>query len=413
MEIRVWTDGETQATLTLGDCIEVMATLEPGSIHAIVTDPPYGLEFMGKAWDDMGHGNAQQAWHARWLAEAYRLLKPGGYIVAFGGTRTYHRLVCSAEDAGFEIRDSLHWMYGSGFPKSHNVSIAIDKQVGGMGHRGKAIVVAGDGGPQVGLVNPKGAERHVPRTPEAEAWDGWGTALKPAHEPIMLARKPLIGTVAKNVLAHGTGALHIDACRVETDDNLNGGAYSAGASERHDGAENWRMKRGKQGNAGEYKPPSGRWPPNILLTHSAACLPPVPGAPHACTPDCPVAALDAQNEGASRFFPPLDWDPVHDVAPFMYSAKTAKKEREHGRPEDCTDKRWNKHPTVKPVALMAWLLKLVGSAPGARVLDPFAGSGTTLCAGLLHGIETIGIEREAAYVEIARRRMAAWSELGE
>jgi len=442
------------------DCVDFMAEKLPdASIDSIVCDPPYGLEFMGRKWDKIGgdagmvkpgigerdipwpafggdplgganptcatckgrkrgkkqcvcdapdwrvkgkriatrasSGAGQQAWHARWLTEAYRVLKPGGHLVAFGGTRTYHRLVCAAEDAGFEIRDSLHWMYGSGFPKSLNVSLTMDKNARGApqggydpNKRGVGVlpdrVALGQGG-ATGK-SPSGitgkVKAYQPVTPEAQQWEGWGTALKPAHEPIMLARKPLIGTVAANVLLHGTGALHIDACRVGTGgDKITGGC--AGKRALHEGGIKKRAPVDQT---------RGRWPPNILLTHSAACG-------EACAPDCPVAALGKP----ARFYPSLSWDPAYD-APFLYNAKAAKKEREACRPADFDGKRWNAHPTVKPVAVMRWLVKLV-TPPGGVMLDPFAGSGTAGIAAVQEGVTYIGIEKDHGYCQIARRRV--------
>lgn len=485
----------SNADLRTGDCVAIMAAMDAGSVDTIVTDPPYGLEFMGKDWDSMGHGNAQQAWHRRWADEAFRVLKPGGHIVAFGGTRTYHRLACALEDAGFEIRDSLHWMYGSGFPKSLNVGKAIDKQGGediswfpawleehrvaaGVSRQELARHFPSKSGGTTGCIwnwehgirtpsatqfnrlcdllripcaplmeverqwvaDRKGVTKTfdvgateavgprppvtAPATPEAEQWEGWGTALKPAHEPIVLARKPLIGTVAANVLAHGTGALNVEGCRV-------GGAFVSAGGNNFDA---WREGEARQDRPGRHCAPSavtkpGRWPPNILLTHNHDC------GSDGCTPGCPVAALDRQSGvstsrignprgsqqpgdgwgmtktgdeyddsgGASRFFPILNWDPEYDV-PFLYQAKAAKKEREQGRPDDFNGKRWNTHPTVKPVALMRWLVRLV-APPGGVVLDPFMGSGTTGMAAELEGFRFIGIEQEAAYIGIAQRRV--------
>jgi DNA modification methylase len=331
-----------------GDCREVMAAMDAASVDAIVTDPPYGLAFMGKGWDHAVPG-------VEFWTEALRVAKPGTHLVAFGGTRTFHRLACAIEDAGWEVRDTLSWLYGSGFPKSHN-------------------------GP----------------------WGG--TALKPAWEPIIMARKPLAGTVAANVAAHGTGALNVDGCRVPTTDALGGGA------ERQTNAT-------QKGNAGWVRPwmdnpdaredharrvrenvaraeSLGRWPANVLLDEDAA----------------------AQLGEPSRFF---------------YVAKASRREREAGL-EGMPERRVvhqaqtlnngsgglrngdglptptrNHHPTVKPLALMRWLCRLV-TPPGGLVLDPFTGSGTTGCAAALEGFGFVGIEREAEYVAIAERRIAHW-----
>jgi len=336
-----------------GDCIAVMrGELADGSIDAIVTDPPYGLGFMGKAWDALPPGE-------EWARECLRVLKPGGHLLAFGGTRTWHRLAVAVEDAGFEIRDSVAWMYGSGFPKSLDVSKAIDKAAGaerrvvGVGqyaNRGRRTDnrVYGEATPSTTEVVT------APATEAAQQWSGWGTALKPAFEPIVVARKPLSGTVAANVLAHGTGALNIDGCRIK------GPGAEAGRT-RHGG--------GIVGAGSSYeladvrtKESPGRWPANVILDESQA------------------AALDEQS-GASRFF---------------YCAKAPKRER------PVVD--GVAHPTVKPLALMRYLVRLV-TPPGGTVLDPFAGSGATVEAALLEGFDAIGIEREADYLPLIAARI--------
>ena len=330
-------------TVVHADCLDGMRGLDAESVDAIVTDPPYGLSFMGKDWD---HGVPGEAF---W-EEALRVAKPGAHLLAFGGTRTFHRLAGAIEDAEWEIRDCLSWLYGSGFPKSHN-------------------------GP----------------------WGG--TALKPAWEPILMARKPLVGTVAANVAAHGTGALNVDGCRIETTDDLNGGAYSV---TRKPSESEW-VRHGGTIHSSTGKPyvaPSGRWPANVALDEDAAAMldelsgtltsganPTRRGSPKFRNAygefqgqeEC-VAARGVDTGGASRFF---------------YCAKASRSERGDG----------NHHPTVKPIALMRWLCRLV-TPPGGLVLDPFAGSGTTGCAAILEGVRFIGFEREAEYVEIARRRIA-------
>jgi DNA modification methylase len=330
--------------LITGDCLEAMAEMDEASVDAIVTDPPYGLEFMGKEWDrlDTGrnavrwdgkrtaagtpeqdpetpasrHGasvspsrpnprcgncghyrfsgtpcecidpswearaNEQaqrmQTWHQAWATQALRVLKPGGHLLAFGGTRTYHRLACAIEDAGFEIRDCLAWMYGSGFPKSLDVSKAIDKAAGAerevvgtkMGQPGYAET-AGTG--RMLPLSPGAGDGYLditaPATPEAQRWQGWGTALKPAYEPIVLARKPLVGTVAANVLAHGTGALNVDGTRIETDGRPHREARPTQENEWEGGGQ-W-----KSSGFGEGETTQGRWPANVLLGHAPGCKP--------------------------------------------------------------------------------------------------------------------------------------------
>ena len=290
--------------LRLGDCYDVLRTLPEASVDSIVTDPPYGLSFMGKRWDyDVP---SVDIW-----AECLRVLKPGGHLLAFAGTRTQHRMAVRIEDAGFDIRDMIAWVYGSGFPKSHNLD--------------------GD-------------------------WQGWGTALKPALEPITVARKPLVGTVAANVLEHGTGALNVDGCRVGRDtDDVSGWSQTGSKA-----SANRAMSGGNY--ARDAKPDAaGRWPANLIHDGSEE----------------PCALLG-------------------DAARFFYCAKASKADRGEG----------NNHPTVKPTDLMRYLCRLV-TPPGGIVLDPFMGSGSTGKAALLEGFQFIGIEREQQYLDIARARIKA------
>ena len=413
--------------LKIGDCREVMAAMGSSSVDAIVCDPPYGLEFMGKGWDRGVPG-------VEFWRPAFRVLRPGGHLLAFGGTRTFHRLTCAIENAGFEIRDCLSWLYGSGFPKSLDVGKAIDRQrddrdqvyrvtawirkareEAGIGNAAidEAFGFSGMAGhwtsgasqpavptldqvprllqvlgnPEVPgeiaelLVTLNGRKgepgeawfrREVlgtravpigyafagatyggdssltetndtaPATDAAKEWDGWGTALKPAWEPIILGRKPLEGTVASNVVEHGTGALNIDGSRI--------------------GAETVTTRHTQKAKGtGETSEHSGRWPANVLFDEAAAGM----------------------LEGASRFF---------------YTAKAATSERDtNGAVE-------NSHPTVKPIALMGYLVNLV-TPPGGVVLDPFAGSGSTGVAALRLGFDFIGIEQSEEYAKIAERRL--------
>ncbi len=552
-----------------GDCREQLRALPKNSIDAIVTDPPYGIGFMGKEWDsgksfvqrkpakanifDHVGGNHNpsnsvdsartrrvegtrfQAWFEEVAHELYRVLKPGGHLLAFGGTRTYHRMTVAIEDAGFEIRDSLHWLYGSGFPKSLDVSKAIDKRGGASAdfatfrdavraamernnvtrktlnealgnHMLSHYLTAGS---QPAVPNLRDyriirdtvglgstfdalfhdeAEREIigerdvpvghsfagpvyggdsssvtvdvtaPATDAARQWDGWGTALKPAHEPIVLARKPLVGTVAANVMEFGTGALNIDATRIgrATDDVSVAGHRTAtfgtqATTSGGDGSGGWQQS-------------SGRWPANLILTHSPDCT-------TECVAGCPVAALNTQSGnrrdgiavqrnggnaatvgyeggwrkeprpdqgyngsgGASRFFTTTEWDPDIDV-PFLYVAKPSRRERNAGldgmperdahervdrKPESAglnspragagrTHAAANHHPTVKPVALMRHLVRLV-TPPGGTVLDPFLGSGTTAVAATLEGFAWIGCELTDDYLPIIEARVA-WAE---
>jgi DNA modification methylase len=348
------------ARILQGDCLQVMADLAliGEQVDAIVTDPPYELGFMGKSWDSTGIANNVEMWK-----RAYDLLKPGGHLLAFSGTRTYHRMVCAIEDAGFEIRDQIGWMYGTGFPKSLDVSKAIDKTAGaerevigpgqyaGRGRRTDNAVY--------GEATP--SDREVitaPATPAAQQWSGWGTALKPAWEPICVARKPLIGTVADNVLTHGTGALNIDACRIGTSKDVPAGA---GVKRDRDG---WGTQTPSADSSG-FDPNTGRWPANCIHDGSDEVL------------DA-FAAYSGKGENVARFF---------------YSSKASK-----------ADRAGSKHPTVKPLSLMKYLCKLV-TPPGGTVLDMFAGSGTTLQAAVEEGFSAIGIERELEYYEDCKRRL--------
>jgi site-specific DNA-methyltransferase (adenine-specific) len=358
--------------------------MDDGLIDAIVTDPPYELGFMGKAWDASGVAYSVGLW-----AEVLRVLKPGGHLLAFGGTRTYHRMTVAIEDAGFEVRDSIHWVYGSGFPKSLDVSKAIDKAAGAERE------VIGDKAWNNSAANFVPGEDHsqriqlpitAPATDAARQWDGWGTALKPAHEPIVVARKPLAGTVAANVLEYGTGALNIDGCRVAAPDGVpqfeQKGQQSVGV---HGDGLHGSLSLGVR----DYS--TGRWPANFVLTHAADCG-------DDCAPGCPVAALDEQSgDGASRFFTVTEWDD----APFRYVAKPSRAERNAG-----TDR--NIHPTVKPLDLMRWLVRLV-TPPGGVVLDLFAGSGTTLASAILEGFDCVGVEMTDDYLPLIEGR-CTWAE---
>lgn len=340
----------------LGNCLEVLKGIPDNSVDSIVTDPPYGLAFMGKKWDyDVPE---QAVWE-----ECLRVLKPGGHLLAFAGTRTQHRMAVRIEDAGFEIRDMIAWVYGSGFPKSMDVSKAIDKAAG---EERKVVSrsssgIAGSSGEHAGEEGAYGfgAEFDItsPATDAVIQWQGWGTALKPALEPITVARKPFKGTVAANVLEWGTGAINIDGGRVAGDvwtrrtpykDNIKGGQLHAAKSES-------TYECGPQsGNE------LGRWPANLIHDGS----------------DDPTGMLGS----ASRFF---------------YCAKTSKKDRGEG----------NIHPTVKPTDLMAYLCRLV-TPPGGTVLDPFMGSGSTGKAAMREGFRFIGIEMDESYLKIAEARIA-------
>jgi DNA modification methylase len=404
-------------TLHQGDCFTVLRGLADASVDAIVTDPPYGLEFMGKDWDapwksgdvrqpgdanytgsasrhsqfvrygmSAGYGGdvavkmrGFQDWCEGWARECLRVLKPGGHLLAFSGSRTYHRLASAIEDAGFELRDQIMWVYGSGFPKSHN----------------------GEWG---------------------------GTALKPAHEPICLARKPLAGTVEANWRAHGTGSLNIDACRVEvTDDSY---ARNCSGDRGHDGTRSASQEGATNLHAGGGSAAAGRWPANFIHDGSAevlALFPAQAGAASRVKGDEPSAASEGAITGERARVPGAFHQDAGSAARFFYCAKASRADRNEGceamakRPlnwssgtqnpgsfqSEGTDKSaHNHHPTVKPTELMRYLCRLVTPAGGV-VLDPFMGSGSTGKAARLEGFAFVGIEREADFFAIACARIAA------
>lgn len=407
--------------LLLGDCLDRLRDLDDTSIDAVITDPPYGISFMGKHWDRfdieerVGKRDVSQLWrlsgskdpgeprhmtrrtssafangasaagaydfsltgsHAfqaaveEWATEWLRVLKPGGHAVVFGGTRTFHRLASGIEDAGFEIRDQLQWLFGQGFPKSLNL----------------------DG-----------------------EYEGWGTALKPGYEPIILARKPLDGTVAANMATHGVGALHIAATGIPISDR-------AEYERNHSGDRGHAGTRGKSSDtATDLRPGGGdaaeeRWPANVVLDMDAAALLDEQSGQL-------VSGANPTRRGSDKFRDVYgDFAGQEECAPkrgvdvggasrFFYCAKVSAAERNAGcEPSLLTPEApdRNDHPTVKPLALMRWLIRLV-TPEGGVVLDPFLGSGSTACAAVLEGRDMVGIEREEAYMAIARARVAYWS----
>jgi DNA modification methylase len=399
-----------------GNCIEVLKTLSENSIDSIVTDPPYGLEFMGEEWDapwkksevvevtdkstngifhDKGfsHGirfsrglvemQEFQKWCESWAKEAYRVLKPGGYILAFGGSRTYHRLAGGIEDAGFEIRDQIMWVYGSGFPKSMNISLSMDK---------KGI--------------------------DSSKWKGWGTALKPAHEPIVMARKPLEGTVVDNVLTWETGGINIDASRVPGEPvPINKLEEWSGFGQKIEPDYKQEMNT------------SGRFPANFIHDGSDEVVELFPNAKGGAYPAVRGKSdIGAFAQGGTHKDKPNQARVMGDegsAARFFYCAKANSKDRNEGlenhkngqrdlfsgddnthtdNPVSNEDKRKNTHPTVKPTELMRYLIKMVTPA-GGTVLDPFTGSGSTGKAAMLDGYKFVGIEMNEEYVAIAKARI--------
>ena len=474
-------------TLCRGDCRKVLATLPAESIDACVCDPPYDLTsgkrggsgpaslntsspaglsrvttgFMGKTWDGTGVAFDPATW-----AEVLRVLKPGAHLLAFGGTRTYHRMATAIEDAGFEIRDCVMWIYGQGFPKSLDVSKAIDKRNGHPRQRIRGVrsgVVAGTYAQDAWSKEFKDSVLSSdPITPAARQWQGYGTALKPAYEPIIVARKPVAGTIVDNVLKHGTGALNIDATRVGTTEAICAHYGTNGAAGHTFG----NRQEYVPGIAGTVFNTQGRFPSNLILSHHPECRKvgtkkvksSVAGAPqqlktskgckgrawandasrhpeghpvneglekpgyadadgletvddYVCHPDCPMKLFP--ETGPSRSGGVAGWQDKYvggtysriertgyDEAPgsaarFFYCAKTSRKERGEG----------NTHPTVKPQSLMRYLVRLV-TPPGGLVLDPFLGSGSTALAAIAEGFCILGIEQDAGYLRIAKRRLA-------
>ena len=382
-----------KVTLLKGDCLQKLKELEDNTIDSIVTDPPYGLAFMGKKWDyDVP---SQAIWE-----ECMRVLKPGGHLLAFAGSRTYHRMAVRIEDAGFDIRDQIMWVYGSGFPKSHNVGNAIDKKHG-AGNRGHAISSGNKYHPTTGEARPNGEklDKYEARTEEGKGWEGWGTALKPAHEPIVMARKPFKGGVAENVLEWGTGGINIDESRIgnETrtvpvhsddvkDDTTLFGLHPTIQHERvettqgrfpanfiHDGIE-------EEWSRYFYCPKASKKDRDEGITTEAAPLRDTKGGSrdyNARCGNCGKKFIGSPNTICSCE------NPITDNQVFT---------------------RKNFHPTVKPTDLMAYLVRLV-TPKGGTVLDPFMGSGSTGKGAIREGMDFIGIEREDEYMEIAKTRI--------
>lgn len=383
--------------LHAGDCVEIMRSMKADSIDASVTDPPYHFAsiikrwsksaasdsvstgamgrhsrgFMGQSWDGGDVAFQPETW-----AAVLRVLKPGAHLVAFGAPKNEHRLTCAIEDAGFEIRDKLMWVFGVGFPKSHDAEKAMNKATDVDFFR-EATETA------------------------ADKWSGWGTALKPAYEPIVLARKPLAGTVQENLREFGTGAINIDACRIHSED-AKGGTYTVKrrkpGAEMHRTGGNYRPEDGDILFHGELKP--GRFPANLLHDGSPDV---VEGFPAQAGAQAPVHKRngDKFRNTYGTFKGDIDEQgstfrgDSGSAARFFYCAKATK-----------ADRAGSKHPTVKPIALMRWLCRLI-VPPGGLVLDPFAGTGTTAQAALAEGAHAVLIEREAAYREDIKRRLGA------
>lgn len=415
----------------IGDNQLILPTLPDNSIDSIVTDPPYELGFMGKTWDATGIAYNVEMWR-----ECLRVLKPGGHLLAFSGSRTYHRMAVAIEDAGFQIRDQIMWVYGSGFPKSLNISKAIDKAAGAerkivqqfkFGGRDSESVTSGasNGGTQGGYNFKDDRSITAPATAEAEVWDGWGTALKPAHEPIVLARKPLDGTVANNVLTYGVGGLNIDGCRVEYPEGEVD--FDRVQRQQADGSGSTITNAfGASALVGTeiktYKE-NGRFPANFIHDGSDEVLQLFPNTKGG-TWNTTKGARHFNNDGEPTGYATSKQDSSSgSAARFFYCAKANKKDRNEGldefplikggsmngaetRPDRPTNHpiRANHHPTVKPTDLMRYLCRLV-TPPNGVILDPFTGSGSTGKAAVLEGFNFIGIEQSEEYAAIAKARI--------
>ncbi len=408
-----------------GSNLDILPTLADNSIDSIVTDPPYELGFMGKSWDSTGIAYNVELWK-----QCLRVLKPGGHLVAFSGSRTYHRMAVAIEDAGFQIRDQMMWVYGSGFPKSHNVANDIDKR---MGHppRGRAIPMASTNLPTGKYAEEKltgnKVEAYEPRSEEAKPWAGWGTALKPSHEPMVLARKPLEGTVAANVLKWGVGGLNIDGCRVGTDGGTQRGSQSP-YPKNLDGTEDRSKSWARTGHE-ILEANTGRWPANLMHDGSQEVLDlfPQTGKSQGGRSGHTAAYGGGYKQEHYGEEAPGYGD-SGSAARFFYCPKASKKDRDEGcdeieeKRESDREKddgvggdnprnrsntpRKNSHPTVKPTDLMRYLCRLV-TPPGATVLDPFNGSGSTGKAAVLEGFNYVGIELDADYIKISEARIKA------
>ena len=417
------------ATITLkhGDVIEQLRTLDDESVDAIITDPPYNLSFMGKKWDSKGGPLGFQQWCAEWGSECLRVLRRGGFIFSFGGTRTYHRMTSGLEDAGFVIKDCFSWNYGSGFPKSQNTAKAIDKKLGVeptiLGRNPNSREKSGKENTlfESGTVG-KTSYITEPTSDLAKRWNGYGSAsIKPAWEPIILAQKPFKGTIINNVIEQGVGVVNIDACRISHNEPIKTtnrkGRQDAGVFDDDScGYDNTK-------NTMASASPSGRFPANVLLSHHPNCV------EQFCKLDCPIHIMDNQSGDttSTRVGNPKDAikkvgnklfggveqkvaSVSHDyrdsggASRFFYHAKVSKRER------TCNGEVDNKHPTLKPIALMEYLIKF--ACPTAEsmgrqpvIVDCFLGSGSTAVAANRLGIDCIGIEYREEALETAYNRL--------
>lgn len=420
-------------TIYHGDCMGIVPRLD--GFSAVVTDPPYELGFMGKSWDSKGVSFQIETWKA--VRES---CEPGAMMLSFGGTRTFHRIAVAIEDAGWELRDTIMWVYGSGFPKSLDISKAIDKQAGvereviGKRTDGRYAYHFQDGNNQ--FVNAENNQRNevdskigtitAPATPEAQLWNGYGTALKPAYEPILVCMNPLDGTFAQNALEHGVAGINIDECRVGTEQTITQakkGMHGCGSTEKMR-EQGFRPYRVDNRNQKEKLNPPGRFPANIIHDGSPEVM--------ELFPETATHSGHSTTQGGTVFNVRRDVTLQRipssgSAARFFYCAKASKSERNKGcdglesrqysydgrnKPIENPYQRnnsiaTNNHPTVKPLALMEYLVKLVKYPESNLILDPFMGSGTTLLACIRLGIPCIGIDSDEHSCEIAARRCAS------
>lgn len=414
--------------LHLGDCLEVMPTLPANSFDSIVCDPPYGLSFMGKAWD---HGvPGVPFWEA-----ALRVAKPGAMLLAFGGTRTFHRLTVAIEDAGWEIRDCLMWLYGSGFPKSMDIGKAIDKAAGaereviGDSGTGRKSQTGRNGSDTVRMWGNENGAAPVtaPATDAARTWDGWGTALKPAWEPVIMAMKPLDGTYANNALTHGVAGLNVDGCRIGTLETIQG----FGSPRKSSGGI---LNKTDDPREPYEQNSNGRWPSNLLLDESTAALLDEQSGVSGGKYSPPKARsreryFDERGDHTGMSNAPDNYGDTGGASRFYFCAKASSSERNEGLqgmekrkverigqlPDGFVSSYGNVrnepqpvrnfHPTVKPLELMRYLCRLTKTPFGGTVLDPFCGSGSTGCAALMEGRSFVGIEISEEYYSLAQKRL--------
>jgi DNA modification methylase len=386
-----------KATIIHGDCSSVLPTI-PRQFHSAITDSPYhltnqtdGAGFLNQTWDGGDIAFRRETWQ-----KVYDRLLPGAFLAAFGGPRTWHKLAAAIEDAGFILRDTMMWLYGEGFPKSKNIALGIDKHLGHP-NRGRAIPTASHiTNGEHGFANP--VPEYDPITEQARQWDDWGTGLKPSYEPIILAQKPLIGTYAENILAHGVGGMNIGACRVGDGlisvDNALIDTFADGEA-------------GRGNDTSSYREQVGRWPSNLIHDGSMqlqaafaqfgnhrSCSSPSLARPEGTVlpGSRPQGSIyPGENGSPSRFFSKCEWS--DDELRLFYCAKASQAER-----------GGSEHPTVKPLSLMRWICRLL-CPPGGTILDPFAGSGSTGLAACLEGFDVVLIEREANYVAHMKERL--------